>query len=147
MARYCPDKDGPVLYLDCMECKEKTCKAFFLLVAGSRTFSDYHLLEQKLDYFLQNKKDVIIVSGGAHGADNMAEDYAKDRGFRCMVFRAEWEKYGKRAGYIRNRNMHKFISKQDDRGVVIFWDGKSKGTAHSLELSKEFRNELKLVYF
>ena len=46
-----------------------TNKAFYLLVAGSRDFNDYNLLKEKLDFFLQEKDNVIIVSGGARGAD------------------------------------------------------------------------------
>ena len=58
-----------------------------------------------------------------------------------------WKKYGKKAGYIRNREMHEFISHFKKRGVVAFWDGKSKGTAHSFELAKEFNNDIKVVRF
>ena len=41
-----------------------------IIVAGSRTFNDYELLKKKLDYFLQNQKEISIISGKARGADS-----------------------------------------------------------------------------
>ena len=41
--------------------------------------------------------------------------------------------------------MHEYLSKQKSRGVIAFWDGKSKGTAHSFELAKEFDNPIRVV--
>ena len=147
MAKYCPEKDGPALYLDCKECDNKICEYFFCLVVGSRNFSDYDLLKEKLDYFLINQgKNVIIVSGGAKGADSLAERYAKEKCFGIRIFHADWN-IGKVAGYIRNKEMHSFLSKQEKRGVVAFWDGKSKGTQHSFSLAKEFGNPIKIVQY
>lgn len=121
---------------------------FFLLVAGSRTFWDYKLLCDKLDFFLKNKKEVTIVSGHCpHGADALAEKYAYERGIPLKLFPANWNKYGKRAGFVRNEEMHKFISNQKDRGVVLFWDGKSLGTKHSFSLAQKYNNKLKVVLF
>ena len=148
MAKYCPEKDGPALYLDCKECEQKICEYFFCLIVGSRTFQDYDLLKSKLDYLLQNQgNEVVIVSGGAKGADSLAEKYANEYGFPLKVFPAEWEKYGKSAGYIRNEEMHKYIAKQNKRGIVAFWDGISKGTAHNFKLADKYSNKIKIVMF
>lgn len=146
MAKYCPEKDGPALYADCQECEKHICEYFFCLVVGSRGFRDYSLLKERLDYYLQNQGDeAVIVSGGANGADSLAEQYAKERGLPLKVFHADWQTHGKGAGYIRNKQMHKYLSKQSKRGVVAFWDGKSKGTTHSFDLAKEYGNPLKIV--
>ena len=148
MSVYCPYKDGPALYLDCKDCDKKICNAFFCLVVGSRTFSDFDFLKKKLDHLLSNySPNVIIVSGGAKGADTLAERYANEKGYEKMIFYADWKKFGNQAGYIRNRQMHEFISKQKNRGVVAFWDGKSNGTKHSFSLAKEFYNPLKVIRF
>lgn len=122
---------------------------FYLLIAGSRTFNDYELLKERCDFFLQNQKGTIhIVSGGAKGADTLAERYAKERGYELHVFPADWNTYGNSAGYIRNEEMHKFIAKASyKKGVVCFWDGQSKGTAHNFELSKKYNNPLRVVKF
>lgn len=146
MSKYCPIKDGPALYLDCNECQRQICKGhFFCLIVGSRTFTDYSLFKEKTDYLLQNKKNIVIVSGGAKGTDTLAEKYAKENDFPFLMFSAEWDKYGCAAGYIRNEKMHNFISRQSDRGVIAFWDGKSKGTTHSFELAKRYNNPIKTV--
>lgn len=122
---------------------------FYLLIAGSRSFNNYELLKERCDFFLQNQKGIIhIVSGGARGADTLAEQYARERGYKLHVFPADWNKYGNRAGYIRNEEMHEFIAKEScKRGVICFWDGQSKGTAHNFELSKKYNNPLRIVRF
>lgn len=99
-----------------------------IAVVGSRTFNDYKLLRSTL-----NKYDHIelIVSGGAKGADSLAEKYARENGIETLIFKPDWDKNGKAAGYIRNVD----IIKNCDL-VIAFWDGKSKGTKHSIDLAK-----------
>lgn len=116
---------------------------FYCLVVGSRGFNDYNLMCQILDYMLQNKTYIVIVSGGAKGADSLAERYAKERGLELKVFPADWDKYGKSAGYRRNEQMHLWISARHNRGVVAFWDSISKGTAHNFELCKTYGNPIR----
>ncbi|MBO4847069.1 MAG: DUF2493 domain-containing protein [Lachnospiraceae bacterium] len=147
MAKYCPEKDSPALSQDCLECTEKTCEYFYCLVVGSRTFTDYDLMKRKLDAMLINHPKTVIVSGGAAGADTLAEKYAKEKGLILKVFPANWEIYGNRAGYKRNEQMHKYISKADARGVVAFWDGESKGTQHNFGLAKKYSNEIRIIKF
>ena len=118
---------------------------FYCLVAGSRTITDYNYIKETLDYFLQNKSEITIVSGGARGVDSLAERYAKERNYELKVFPADWDKYGKSAGYIRNDEMHKYISQFSDRGIVAFWDGKSKGTAHNFGLASKYDTPIKIV--
>lgn len=147
MAKYCIAKDGSALYLDCQDCEDKLCEYFFCLVVGSRTFNDYELMKQKLDKLLQNQKKVVIVSGGARGADTLAIQYAKERGYSVKVFPAQWEKYGKRAGYVRNEQMHEYISKVERRGVVAFWDGQSHGTEHNFSMCKKYGNPIRKIIY
>lgn len=52
---------------------------------------------------------------------------------------------GNGAGYVRNREMHSYISTHADRGVIAFWDGSSKGTAQSFALAREFDNPLRVI--
>ena len=72
-----------------------------------------------------------IVSGGAKGADSLAEIYAEKYQLPLIVFKHDWQKYGRGAGIVRNREI---IEAADI--VVAFWDGSSKGTASSLKLAK-----------
>lgn len=69
-----------------------------------------------------------VVTGGAKGADSLGERWAKDRNIPCRVFLPDWKVYGRKAGLLRNLD----IIKNCDV-VVAFWDGKSKGTQHSLK--------------
>lgn len=82
---------------------------FKVIICGSREFSDYELLRERCDYYLKDKllepEGVTIVSGCARGADTLGERYAIERGLPVLKFPADWEKYGKRAGYIRNAQM------------------------------------------
>jgi len=92
-------------------------------VIGSRSFNDYKALKERLDQFPVD----VIVSGGARGADSLAERYAMEHNKELLVFPAEWNKFGKRAGFIRNKDI---IDNCDF--VIAFWDGSSNGTRHSL---------------
>jgi hypothetical protein len=119
---------------------------FALLIAGSRNFNYYDTLAKKCDHLLinQRRRYIVIVSGGARGADALAERYAKERGYYLKVFPAQWEKYGKSAGYRRNEEMHIYINSFGNRGVVCFWDGQSKGTAHNFDLCRRFHTQLRV---
>ena len=124
--------------------KENT---FACLIAGSRTFDDYNLLKDKMDNFLQNKDNILIISGGARGADSLAERYAKEKNYSLKVMPAEWDKHGKKAGYIRNTAMHDVLKEYSDRGCVLFWDGKSKGTQHNIPLAEARNTPVRIVRF
>ena len=91
-------------------------------VVGSRTFSDYELLKKTLD----GMEIDILVSGGAEGADKLAEIYSEEKDIPIVVIKPEWKKYGRGAGIIRNT----LIIKNSDH-VVAFWDFESKGTRDS----------------
>jgi hypothetical protein len=113
-----------------------------LIIAGSRGFSDYNLLKQKLDYLLKNEKQVEIVSGTANGADKLGEQYAKGKGYSIKQFPADWGKYGKKAGYIRNKQMAEYGTH-----CVCFWDGKSSGTRLMIRLCAGNKVPCRVVYF
>lgn len=107
-------------------------------IVGGRDFDHYELMFHLLD-----KMEIdIIVSGGAPGADSLAERYANDMGIKTLIFKAEWDKYGKSAGFIRNKDI---IDNCDS--VVAFWDGSSKGTLSSINLAKKQRKEVKIIMF
>ena len=99
------------------------------LVAGSRDFGNYNLLERTL-LNLENKPTVIL-SGTARGADQIGEWFALKHKILLEKYPANWDTYGKSAGYRRNELM---VWKAEQ--VVVFWDGESKGTKHTIELTK-----------
>jgi hypothetical protein len=107
---------------------------FRVIVAGGRTFTNYALLREKLDSALRNKvnEDIAIVSGTARGADQLGEQYAKERGYTVNSHPADWDQHGKSAGYIRNKEMA-----QNADALLAFWDGKSRGTKHMIDLAHQ----------
>lgn len=111
-----------------------------IAVVGSRTFNNYNVLKIVLDQLRTQYNITTIVSGGANGADNLAERYADEKGIQKDIYPAEWSKYGKRAGFMRNQT----IWDNSDMGVA-FWDGQSKGTAHSFEISKR-QNKILFIF-
>lgn len=149
MSKYCPYTNGNVVYLQCQECDKKICEDdwFYCLVVGSRTFNDYAKMCAYMDKVLSSQKKVVIVSGGAKGADSLAERYANDHDYPLIIMRADWEKDGKAAGYIRNQKMHDFIARHNKRGCVAFWDGKSKGTVHNFPICEKMGTPLRICRF
>lgn len=98
-------------------------------IVGSRTFQDYDFLCSVLDpqrIFISS-----IVSGGARGADSLGERWANENDKIITVFRPDYERYGKKAPFVRN----KLIVNSSDI-IIAFWDGKSTGTKHSLEYAE-----------
>ena len=101
---------------------------FRVIIAGSRYFDDYALLQNHADKMLSNQVDIEIVSGGASGADALGERYAKDRGYKLKIFPADWATHGRKAGPIRNREMAEYAD-----ALLAYWDGKSRGTKNMIE--------------
>ncbi len=119
----------------------------YWLVVGSRDFNDYALLATTLNKMRNGSDDICIVSGGAKGADSLAKQYALNQHLAYVEFPARWDVYGKSAGYRRNVEMHKYIAQYDDRKVIAFWDGKSKGTQHNFGLAEKYNTELKIINY
>lgn len=119
-------------------------KTFSLGIVGSRNISDkdliYTILDKVKAKLVSQDKSLQIISGGAKGVDSIAEDWAKLNDVDALIFIPQWIKYGKRAGFIRNEDIVK-----RSNYVIAFWDGKSKGTQHSIELCKRFNIKYKII--
>jgi hypothetical protein len=104
-----------------------------ILVCGGRDFSDRSLLERILDLSLDKwgADGIVIIHGGARGADTLAGEWAKYHNIECIEEKADWEKYGKRAGPIRNQKM---LDEHKPEIVVAFPGG--TGTTHMVLLAK-----------
>ncbi len=106
---------------------------FRIIIAGGRDFSDYNLLSTTMDYLLSRVNDeIIVVCGKARGADTLGELYAQERGYTVQYFPADWERYGKSAGHVRNTEMAKNAD-----ALVAFWDGSSRGTKNMIEIAQK----------
>lgn len=101
-----------------------------VVVAGSRSITDYVLVEQAISS--SGLVVTEIVSGGARGVDNLGEQYANSNDVNLKIFKADWSRYGKAAGPIRNGQMADYAD-----AAVIVWDGKSSGTKNMIEQMKK----------
>lgn len=107
---------------------------FRVIIAGGRDFDDYQLLKATMDKLLCNITDEItVVCGQAKGADTLGEQYAMEKGYAIDYYPAQWKLYGKRAGYLRNKQMA-----QNADALAAFWNGESRGTKHMIELAKRY---------
>lgn len=116
-----------------------------LCIAGSRTFDDYNQLVLEAKTFIVEEiktRNIIIVSGTARGADSLGEDFGKQFGMTIEEYPADWDQFGKSAGYIRNKEMA-----QVSDYALIFWDGKSKGTKHMIDLCNAFNVKIKIITY
>lgn len=106
-------------------------------IVGSR---QYPALTKVIEYVRSLPADTVVVSGGAAGVDSLAERQAKARGLQTLIFLPDWKRYGKSAGFRRNRDIVAAADK-----VVAFWDGHSRGTANDIALAREMGKELEIV--
>lgn len=108
-------------------------------VVGSRAFLDYELLKTELLTFSSID---VIVSGGARGADKLAEQYALEFNIPILIFKPDYKTHGIAAPFIRNTE----IIEASDK-VIAFWDGKSTGTLDSINKAKQRKIPLKIVFY
>lgn len=95
-----------------------------IAIVGSR---DYLNMEEVIAFVDTLAMDDIVITGGARGVDIVAETAARKRGLEVVVFLADWDQYGKAAGYMRNQQLV-----DDCDTLVAFWDGTSNGTRDSI---------------
>ena len=118
-------------------------KEYRLVVAGCRNFNDYPRASEELTAYIQTlgeEFDVIIVSGGASGADALGKRFAQERGLSVEQYPADWERYGRAAGPRRNAQMAKVAD-----GVLVFWDGRSRGTKSMIACAEKAGKPCKIV--
>lgn len=104
---------------------------FKVIIAGGRDFVAESSHLERIDYLLSNKTEVEMVTGTAKGADQIPYYYNVWEGTPIKEFPADWDKHGKAAGYIRNKEMAEYAD-----ALIAFWDGKSKGTKHMIDLAE-----------
>ena len=104
-----------------------------IIIAGTRTFTNYKLMSSTLRTIFKRYKNIKIISGHARGADKLGEVYAWKHQIPLQIFPADWNKYGRRAGSIRNEKMAQVGSV-----LVAFWDGTSRGTLDMITVALEY---------
>jgi hypothetical protein len=100
-----------------------------VIIAGSRSINDFSIVEEAI----RDSQFPIteVVSGGARGVDKLGEEWADKNMVPIKKFPAQWGKYGKSAGPIRNREMAEYAD-----ALISIWDGNSRGTMSMVREAK-----------
>lgn len=109
-----------------------------MIVAGGRDYSNQNVVNYYIDR-VRNVCDsrglnLVIVCGMATGADTLGRNYAISNGLEVLEFPANWNRYGKSAGYIRNKEMGNIAD-----SAIVFWDGRSKGSKLMIDIMHELK--------
>lgn len=106
-----------------------------VLVCGDRHWRDERIIRTVLAGLGAPAVDVVVIHGAARGADSIADRVARRLGYRVESYPAEWERYGKAAGPIRNRRM--LVEGRPDV-VIAFHDdlAASTGTADMVTIAR-----------
>ena len=105
-----------------------------VLIVGSRSIRNYDISEHI------SPETELIISGGAEGADSIAEEYADKHKISKLIMRPRYDKYGKAAPLKRNELM---VELADE--VIALWDGISRGTKYTVEYAKKKNKTVKIV--
>lgn len=105
-----------------------------IVICGSRDWPT-QANDQIRTRIQQLPPDSTVIAGGARGVDNLAASYARAEGLAVIEVPAQWEIHGRSAGYKRNIAM---LDLQPDL-VIAFWNGQSRGTAHTIQAAETRR--------
>lgn len=116
-----------------------------LIVAGGRDFTDTNRMIAELQKLVESGEitdSPELVCGMARGADMLAYSLWANNKMPIHNFPANWDKYGKSAGYRRNQEMGEFAD-----AAVCFWDGNSKGTKHMIDIMNRLNKPVYVVRY
>lgn len=104
-----------------------------ILIAGSRDLQDEELIRHVMRRAWRTFDGwTLVIEGGAYGVDQIAGHISRQAGIDTRTVKAKWNEHGKKAGYVRNALM---VTMADV--VLCIWDGRSKGTHHTIQLAVE----------
>lgn len=116
---------------------------FKVVIAGSRTILDRPMIYRRLDKILGAKiqtHNVTVISGCAKGPDTLGAEWAIEKGLKVEYKPADWSKFGREAGMLRNQIMCNGCD-----AVIAFHDKKSSGTANMIHIAKEAKRMLRVI--
>lgn len=110
-------------------------------IVGSRSITNYKKVKEYLDAFKDiTLSEIFVISGGAKGVDSLAIKWAKENNLQYKEILPDWDKYGKKAGMLRNTQ----IAEECDE-LIAFWDGRSKGTMDTFNKVKTMKKPAFLI--
>lgn len=108
------------------------------IIAGGRDFKDIILFME----CIENHTITEVVCGKAKGADSLGEDWAIENGIPVDEYPADWARYGRGAGPVRNKQMA-----DNADALIAFWDGYSKGTWNMIQLAQKYNLEVTIYNY
>lgn len=116
----------------------------YLAISGSRSCGDWDLFRKNVSEAVREwnlPRDTVVVSGGALGADKMAETWAKKRGYAMKIIYPDWKRHGKGAGAIRNGEIIDLATH-----LVAFPSVNGSGTQDTIAKAHKKGIPVKVVY-
>lgn len=110
-----------------------------VIIAGSRLFNDYQMLCDMMELYPHNDM-THVVCGMANGADSLGMRWGIENDKTILKFPANWNQHGKSAGYLRNKEMA-----VNAHHLIAFWDMKSRGTMHMINIMEEMDKSVFVV--
>lgn len=100
-----------------------------VLICGDRNWTDKQKIRSSLSLLPHTE---IVIEGEARGADSLGREVAEELGIQVLKFPAQWDKYGRAAGLIRNQQM---LDEGKPNLVLAFHShlNQSKGTADMMK--------------
>lgn len=92
-----------------------------VIIAGSRSITDATAVEEAI--LASGFHITTVVSGTAAGVDRLGEAWARRNFVLAELYPADWDSFGKRAGFVRNQRMA-----ENAEALIAIWDGRSRGT-------------------
>ena len=105
-----------------------------IAVVGSRNLTNI-----EIDKYITEDVDEIV-SGGAIGVDSCAAEYAKRRGLKLTEFFPQYDKYGRAAPIVRNKDIVNYADK-----IIVFWNGSSKGTLSVIKYAQKIGKHIEII--
>jgi len=113
-----------------------------LIIAGSRTITmSNDFIHSIVEHICYKFSELEIISGTAKGIDTVAIEYAEEFGWALKKFPADWDKFGKAAGHIRNKQMA-----EEGDALLLIWTGDKETSPGSYSMKQAMLFKKKPVY-
>lgn len=109
-----------------------------VIVAGSRSFTNYRKVQEELDFYLSEIGEVVC--GSAQGADELGRTWAIKNNIPVKMFPADWQNDGQAAGFMRNHKMGDYAD-----ALIAFWDGQSAGTKDMIDYMNQLKKPVHII--
>ncbi len=112
--------------------------AIAILVTGSRRWTDRGAIAARLKQYAR-RKEVVVINGGATGADELATQIAKERQWEVRIYPARWRRHGPRRSELMLQTLVDYRRVGWDTVVEAFPEEGSRGTRHMITIATEQR--------